>query len=54
MITEPLIEKVLALLAKEHDYVLVDTGVGLQDKNLPFIERADKYLLVTNLERWRP
>lgn len=50
LITEPLIEKVLALLAKEHDYVLVDTGVGLQDKNLPFIERADQILLVTNLE----
>ncbi len=50
LINEPLIEKVLHLLTKEHDYVLVDTGVGLQEKNLSFIEKADQILLVTNLE----
>lgn len=50
LITESLIDHVLQLLAKEHDYVLADTGVGLQEKNLPFIEKADQILLVTNLE----
>lgn len=50
LITESLIEQVLQLLAKEHDYVLADTGVGLQENNLPFIEKADRILLVTNLE----
>lgn len=50
LITEELVEKVLRLLAVEHDYVLVDTGVGLQEKNLTFIEKADQILLVTNLE----
>ncbi|WP_245741884.1 AAA family ATPase [Anaerobacillus arseniciselenatis] len=50
LINEPIIDKVLDLLALEHDYVLADTGVGLQEKNLPFIEKADQILLVTTLE----
>lgn len=50
LITTELINEVLQLLAIEHDYVLVDTGVGLQENNCVFFEKADQILLVTNLE----
>lgn len=50
LITESLIRKVLTLLAMEHDYVLIDTGVGLQENNCPFFEKADQILVMTNLE----
>lgn len=50
LVTEQLIYKVVQLLAVEHDYVLVDTGVGLQENNCAFFEKADQILLVTNLE----
>ncbi len=50
LITDELIYQVLHLLAIEHDYVLVDTGVGLQENNCAFFEKADQILLVTNLE----
>ena len=50
LITEEIIEKTLKLLAVENDFVVVDTGVGIHDKNLPIIENADEILLITNLE----
>lgn len=50
LITQPIISKVLDLLLTQNDYVVVDNGVGLQDKSLSIIEKADHVLLVTNLE----
>ncbi|MBE4909298.1 AAA family ATPase [Bacillus luteolus] len=50
IVTEEILSKVLDLLLVQQDYVLVDTGVGLQEKTLQFIEKADQVLVVTNLE----
>jgi pilus assembly protein CpaE len=50
LITHPLIEKVIELLLVQHDYLIVDTGVGLQDKTVGILEKADQILVVTNLE----
>jgi pilus assembly protein CpaE len=50
MVTEKILSKVLDLLLVQQDYVVVDTGVGLQEKTLQFIEKADQVLVVTNLE----
>ncbi len=44
------IGKVCDLLLSQHDYVIVDTGAGLQDKNLHLVERADQIFVITNLE----
>jgi pilus assembly protein CpaE len=37
-------------LLSHHDYLLVDTGVGLQDLTLQFIEKADQVFVMTTLE----
>lgn len=50
LISPAVIDKVIELLRIQHDYVVVDTGVGLQDKTLNIIEKADQILVVTNLE----
>lgn len=50
MVTEEILSKVLDLLLVQQDYVVVDTGVGLQEKTLQFIEKADQVLVVTSLE----
>lgn len=50
LITTEVIEKAVDLLVKENDYVVVDTEVGLQEKSLTIIEKADQILLITNLE----
>lgn len=50
LITEEVINKVIDLLLIQHDYVVVDTGIGLQDKTVNIIEKADQIVVVTNLE----
>jgi pilus assembly protein CpaE len=50
MITEESLQKITSLLLNSYDFVIVDTGVGLYENSLPFLDRADKLLLVTNLE----
>ncbi len=50
IVSEEILSKVLDLLLVQQDYVVVDTGVGLQEKTLQFIEKADQVLVVTNLE----
>jgi pilus assembly protein CpaE len=50
LIKEEAVSKVLDLLLMEHHYVLTDTGVGLQERNLPIFEKADQILLLTTLE----
>jgi pilus assembly protein CpaE len=50
LIGEEAVSKILDLLLLEHHYVLTDTGVGLPERNLPIIEKADQILLLTNLE----
>ena len=50
LITEEVIDKIINLLLLQHDYVVVDTGVGLQERTINLIEKADQILLITNLE----
>jgi pilus assembly protein CpaE len=50
LVTEEVINKVTEMMLKQHDYLLVDTGVGLSEKSLHFVEKADQILLITNLE----
>lgn len=50
LITPALIDRVCELLLSHHDYLLVDTGVGLQEKTLQFIEKADQIFVLTTLE----
>lgn len=50
MITPEVVDKVCHLLLRQHDFLLVDTGVGLQETSLQLIEKADQILVVTNLE----
>lgn len=50
LITPEIINRIVDLLLLQNDYVIVDTGVGLQDKTISIIEKADQILVVTNLE----
>lgn len=50
LITPAVIERVCDLMLSHHDYLIVDTGVGLQDKTLQFIEKADQIFVLTTLE----
>jgi pilus assembly protein CpaE len=50
LVTPAVIDRVCDLLLSHHDYLLVDTGVGLQDRTLQFIEKADQVFVMTTLE----
>lgn len=50
LVTSQVMDKVTDGLLAQFDYLMVDTGVGLQDKSLQLIERADQIFVVTNLE----
>ncbi|WP_274363978.1 AAA family ATPase [Paenibacillus thermotolerans] len=50
LVTGDIIAKVCDLMLSQHDYVIADTGVGLQDKNLHIVEKADQIFVITNLE----
>ncbi|MDQ1911064.1 P-loop NTPase [Paenibacillus sp. GD4] len=50
LVTAEVLEQVCNLLLAQHDYLLVDTGVGLQEATLQVIEKADQVFLLTTLE----
>ena len=50
LVTNEAADKVVDIMLNGHDYVLVDTPVGLNEQSLRFIERADQILVITNLE----
>jgi pilus assembly protein CpaE len=50
LITPAIVDRVCDLLLAQHDYLIVDTGVGLQDKTLQFIEKADQIIMLTTLD----
>jgi pilus assembly protein CpaE len=50
LLSTSVIEKVCDLLLAQHDYLIVDTGVGLQDKTLHVLEKADQVFVLTTLE----
>ncbi|HZG77556.1 MAG TPA: AAA family ATPase [Paenibacillus sp.] len=50
LVTGEGIQAICEIMTEQHDYVLVDTGVGLQEKNLHIVEKADQLIVLTNLE----
>jgi pilus assembly protein CpaE len=50
LITPEIINDVCDLIIEDYHYLIVDTGVGLNDQTLTFLEKADEILLVTTLE----
>ncbi|AEI41602.1 AAA family ATPase [Paenibacillus mucilaginosus] len=50
LVTPHAVERIALMLAAQHDYLLVDTGVGLQEQTLQFIEKADQVFVLTTLE----
>lgn len=50
LISNEAVGKILDCLLIQHEYIVVDTPVGLNEQSLRFIERADQILVVANLE----
>lgn len=50
LIDAAVLDRVCDLLLANHDYVIVDSNVGLQAQTLQLIEKADQVFVVTNLE----
>jgi len=50
MIQSSLTDKMCEWLLAEHDYLIVDTAVGLQENTIQFIEKADQVFVLTTLE----
>jgi pilus assembly protein CpaE len=50
LVTEETLDRIVPLLLLGHDYVIADTGVGLEEKSLRLMEKSDQILIVTNLE----
>ncbi len=50
LVNEEALDKIIPYLLTGHEYVIADTGVGLQTNTLQILEKADQILLVTNLE----
>ncbi|MBH0229189.1 AAA family ATPase [Halobacillus yeomjeoni] len=50
LVTKERVNRVIDLLLQQLDYLVVDTGVGLQEHTIDLIEKADQILIVTNLE----
>lgn len=50
LITPDIINEVAQFILEDYHYLIVDTGVGINDQTLTFIEKADVILLMTTLE----
>ncbi|OEH86187.1 histidine kinase [Desulfuribacillus stibiiarsenatis] len=50
LVTIPVLERTLDFLLQQYHYVIVDSEVGFQEKNLYLKEKSDTLLVVTNLE----
>jgi pilus assembly protein CpaE len=50
LVTKEAMNKIIDLLLAQHDYIVADTGAGLNEQTIHLIEKADKILVVTNLE----
>jgi pilus assembly protein CpaE len=50
LITPEIINEVTDFILEDYHYLIVDTGVGLNDQTLALIEKADVILLMTTLE----
>jgi pilus assembly protein CpaE len=49
-ITPDIIHEISDLILEHYHYLIVDTGVGLNDQTLTLLEKADEILLMTTLE----
>jgi pilus assembly protein CpaE len=50
LVTKEAMNKIIDLMLGQHDYIVTDTGAGLSEQSIHLIEKADKILVVTNLE----
>jgi pilus assembly protein CpaE len=50
LISSEAVSKILEVMLAVHDFVVVDTPVGLNEQTLQYLENADQILVVTNLE----
>lgn len=50
LVSAAALDRICDLMLAKHDYLLVDTGVGLQERGLQLIEKADQVFVVANLE----
>lgn len=50
LITPEIIDSVSQFILEDYHYLIVDTGVGINDQTLTLIEKADVILLLTTLE----
>ncbi|WML43334.1 AAA family ATPase [Neobacillus sp. PS3-40] len=50
LVTKEAMDKIIELMVRQHDYIVADTGAGLNEQTIHLIEKADKILVVTNLE----
>ncbi|WP_123043087.1 AAA family ATPase [Cohnella candidum] len=50
LVTPAVIDRVCDLLLAQTDYLVVDTGAGLSEQTLQFIEKADQIFVLTTLE----
>ena len=50
LVTLEALDKIIDLLRSKFNYLIVDTMYGLQEQTLFFIERADRILIITDLE----
>lgn len=50
LVTSEAIDKLSGYMTSQYDYVIADTGVGLQAHTLQLIEKADQIFMLTTLE----
>lgn len=50
LLTTSALDRICDLLLAQHDYVIADAGVGLQEKTLQLLEKADQAFVLTTLE----
>ena len=50
LIVPPAVDRICEMLLSRHDYLIADMGVGLQERSLQLIEKADQVFVITNLE----
>lgn len=50
LVTKEAVNKIIDLLRRQFDYIVIDTEAGLNEHTINMIEQADQILVITNLE----
>lgn len=50
LVTNERLAQTLSQLKVDHDYVVVDNGIGLHEQTVEVMDKADEILVITNLE----